>query len=171
MTDDGQDENQHIQQELRLGRKFTVADAIGQEAGGFMAGVSPVPRLVQAKTQVLHLLNQCLKDSEGALQVVLHQWIEADDAGISRHLEAPETALRELLVRIIRSPETLYELVRQTDVTWGDMYDEYPHFQQPGQPPHPDAAYSHESVRAILAACLLQLATQTSTTEMDISPT
>jgi hypothetical protein len=29
---------------------------------------------------------------------------------------------------------------------WGEMNDERPHFQRPGQPPHPDDEYTHESV-------------------------
>ena len=37
--------------------------------------------------------------------------------------------------------------MRQVDIKWGQMYGERPHFQQPGQPPHPDDEYTHESVR------------------------
>lgn len=150
--------SQNIEQELRLGRKFSLADVIGQEAGNFMQGESPVPRLVQARTEVLDQLDTHLNDSYGSLQQVLHHWIEGDDVRISRYLDTPIQALKELLTHILQSPETLYELVRQADATWGRMYDERPHFQQPGQAAHPDDAYTHESVRQTLVDCLNQLA-------------
>jgi len=70
--------NQAIEQELRLSRKFTIADAIGQEAGNFMKGESPVPRMVQVKTEIAQLIKQHLKDSSGALQIVLQNWIAAN---------------------------------------------------------------------------------------------
>lgn len=147
----------NLQQEVRLGRKFSLADAIGQEAGNFMKGESPVPRLVQAKGQVRQGLMTCLEDRPGALYQVLLRWIDADDRRISQHITAPNQALQELLQDVLNSPETLYELVRQADVLWGQLYDERPHFQQPGQAPHPDDEYTHESVRTSLKSCLQKL--------------
>ncbi|TVP67238.1 MAG: hypothetical protein EA342_09310 [Leptolyngbya sp. LCM1.Bin17] len=161
MTHDQTNYDRDVQQELRLGRRFSLADVIGQEAGNFMKGESPVPRLVQAKSQVRQCLASHLSDLHGALHQVLLRWIDADDSRISRHLDAPENALKELLEGVLQSSETLYELVRQADVTWGQLYDERPHFQQPGQDPHPDDEYTHESVRVALRACLQKLASET----------
>jgi hypothetical protein len=146
-----------IQQELRLSRPFTLADAIGQEAGDFMRGESPIPRLVQAKHGAQQALKDALIDSPGALHRVLDQWLSDDETRLSRHLHIPAEAVKDLLASVLRSPETLYELVRQADVIWGQIYDSRPHFQQPGQPPHPDDEYSHESVRATLETCLHHL--------------
>jgi hypothetical protein len=146
-----------IQQEIRLSRPFSLADVIGQEAGGFMKGESPVPKLVQARGEAVQALKEHLQDLHGALQRVLQQWLEDDQARISRHLAVPSQAVKELLETILASPETFYELVRQTDVTWGHLYDERPHFQQPGQAPHPEDEYTHESVRITLVNCLQRL--------------
>ncbi|MFZ4677200.1 MAG: hypothetical protein ACOYM4_16165 [Nodosilinea sp.] len=146
-----------IQQELRLSRPFTLADAIGQEAGDFMKGESPIPRLVQAKHGAQQALKDALIDGPGALHRVLDQWLSDDETRLSRHLHIPAEAVKDLLTSVLRSPETLYELVRQADVIWGQIYDSRPHFQQPGQPPHPDDEYSHESVRATLETCLHRL--------------
>jgi len=49
--------------------------------------------------------------------------------------------------------------VRQADARWGEMYDERPYFQQPGQTAHPDDEYTHESVRQALVDCLRDLST------------
>jgi hypothetical protein len=43
--------------------------------------------------------------------------------------------------------ELLYEFVKQVDFKWGQMYDERPYFQSPGQAPHPNDEYTHESVK------------------------
>jgi hypothetical protein len=157
MPDDEQSRSREIQQELRLSRKFSLADAIGQEAGDFMKGESPVPKLVQVKTELSHLVSENLQDSSGALQVVLGRWITADESRISRYLNTPADALIELIQRILKTPDSLYELVRQADSLWGEMYDERPYFQRPGQAPHPDDEYTHESVREALAHCLRRL--------------
>jgi len=151
--------NQAIEQELRLSRKFTIADAIGQEAGNFMKWESPVPRMVQVKTEIAQLIKQHLKDSSGALQIVLQNWIAANEKRISRHINSPVGAITEAVEAILSSPDTLYELVRQADARWGEMYDERPYFQQPGQTAHPDDEYTHESVRQALVDCLRDLST------------
>ncbi|WOD38674.1 hypothetical protein [Nodosilinea sp. E11] len=162
MAADSSDDTLNIQQEIRLGRSYTLADAIGQEAGDFMKGASPVPRLVVAKHEAQQALKEALVDGPGALHRVLEQWLADDDARLSRHLKHPAEAVKDLLASVLRSPETLYELVRQTDVTWGQLYDSRPHFQQPGQPPHPDDEYTHASVRDTLRHCLACLNTPSS---------
>ncbi len=146
-----------IQQELRLSRPFTLADAIGQEAGNFMQGASPIPPLVQAKHGVQQALKEALTDGPGALARVLEQWLVDDELRLSRFMDNPPEAVQDLLETVLRSPETLYELVRQVDVIWGQLYNSRPHFQQPGQPPHPDDEYTHQSVRATLETCLHRL--------------
>lgn len=154
MTPASPDKTPDIQQELRLSRPFTLADAIGQEAGNFMKGESPIPRLVQARHGAQQALKESLVDGPGALHRVLEQWLVDDERRLSQYLGHPAEAVKDLLVAVLRSPATLYELVRQTDVTWGQIYDCRPYFQQPGQPPHPDDEYTHESVRETLEQCL-----------------
>lgn len=157
MTTDSANHTPDIQQELRLSRPFTLADAIGQEAGSFMKGESPIPRLVQAKHGARQALKESLIDGPGALHRVLEQWLCDDETRLSQHSQNPTEAVKDLLEAVLRSPETFYELVRQADVTWGQIYDCRPYFQQPGQPPHPDDEYTHESVRETLSNCLQSL--------------
>ncbi|MDJ0517311.1 MAG: hypothetical protein QNJ74_14035 [Trichodesmium sp. MO_231.B1] len=140
-------EEEEILHDIMLrGREFTLADVIGQEGGAFMKGESPVPKLVQVKTEINTLISQNLQDVSGVLQAVLYRWVEEDTARISKHLDAPLQALLGLLKSILENPPILYELVRQVDMLWGEINNERPYFQRPGQPPHPDDEYTHESV-------------------------
>ena len=135
-----------IRRELLRGREFTLADVIATEGGSFMQGESPVPKLVQVQTQIKTFISRNLTDIPGALQAVLQRWVEEDIARVSQHLDAPLHALSGLLDSIIENPPILHELVHQVDMQWGQMNDERPHFQRPGQAPHPEDEYTHDSV-------------------------
>jgi signal transduction histidine kinase len=143
--------NKTLEEEIGLtiyqGREFTLADVIAREAGNFMKGESTVPRLVQVETEINTFISQNLRDVSGALQAVLRRWVSEDTARVSQHFEVPLTALLGLLESILDNPPILYELVRQVDMLWGEINGERPYFQQPGQPPHPDDEYTHESVQ------------------------
>jgi hypothetical protein len=139
--------DQSLQQDILSGRTFSLADAIGREGSGFLKGESTVPRLVQAKTEVVVFIRTHLIDLSGALQAVLQDAIQADDARMSTHINSPLLALRDLIQEVLKYPERFYDFVHQVDVRWGRMYGERPYFQKPGQPPHPEDEYSHESVR------------------------
>ncbi|MDJ0508805.1 MAG: hypothetical protein QNJ64_06090 [Crocosphaera sp.] len=158
MTDNKEQKRQQaIQREILAGRKFSLAEAIGREGGDFLKGESPVPKLVQARTEIKIFITNNLGDSSGALQSILQTWVVADEQGVSQHLESPLKALEELLIKILDNSELLYELVRQVDFKWGQMYDERPYFQSPGQTPHPNDEYTHESVEEMLRSLLNQL--------------
>ncbi|MDJ0845689.1 hypothetical protein [Crocosphaera sp.] len=146
-----------IQREILAGRKFSLAEAIGREGGDFLKGESPVPKLVQATTEINTFIAINLQDSSGALQAVLQTWVSTDDAQVSQNLERPLQALKQMLDKIVNNSELLYELVRQVDFQWGKMYDERPYFQSPGQPPHPNDEYTHESVEEKLKVLLNKL--------------
>ena len=146
------EKNEAIQREILAGRKFSLAEAIGREGGDFLKGESPVPKLVQATTEINTFIAINLQDSSGALQAVLQTWISTDEAGVSQNLDSPLQALKQMLDKILDNSELLYELVRQVDFQWGKMYDERPYFQSPGQPPHPNDEYTHESVEEQLTS-------------------
>ena len=151
--DKDNDENLNIQRDILSGRKFSLAEAIGKEGGSFLKGESPVPQLVQALTQINMFIDQNLLDLSGALQAVLYNWVKADSR-VSQYLSSPLTALSEILSNLLENQNLFYEFVRQVDYKWGQMYQERPYFQQPGQPPHPDDEYTHESVRLTLMELL-----------------
>ncbi len=137
----------NIQQEILSGRKFSLAEAIAREGGNFKKGESPVPKLVQATTEINTFIATNLQDSSGALQMILQTWVIQDEAGISRSLDSPLIALQGLVKNILDNSEVFYEFVRQVDFKWGQLYDERPYFQLPGQAAHPDDEYTHESVK------------------------
>ena len=135
-----------LQQDILESRPFSIAEAIGREGGTFLKGESTVPKLVQVITAINTFIDRNLNDPEAALQAILHQWVKGDPR-VSQYKETPLVALEQILCSIIDNPSLLYELVRQVDIKWGQMYGERPYFQQPGQPPHPEDVYTHESVR------------------------
>ena len=159
-SDDERKRNQDIQRDIRSGRAFSLAEAIGREGSNFLKGDSPVPKLVQARTEVTLFIAQNLVDASGALQAILMNWVQWDETYISRYQDTPLIALAEMIESIISNQHMLHEFVRQVDVKWGQMNDERPHFQQPGQLAHPDDEYTHESVCQSLADLLHRLNTE-----------
>ena len=154
-SDPESEANQAIEREIRQGRKYSLADAISQEGGDFLKGESPIPKLVQVKSAIKHFINLHLRDSAGALQATLLIAVQADDVICSRHFAHPLQALVEILHPLLNQEAQLREFVRQVDMRWGQMYDERPHFELPGQPPHPDDEYTIQSVRSQLQALML----------------
>lgn len=148
-----------LRREILRDRKFSLADVIGMEGGSFLKGESPVPKLVQAITEIDNFIHDHLVDPSGSLHAVLQEWVKSYDDRVSRHLDKPLLALVEILETIRDNPYLLYELVRQVDIKWGQMYDERPYFQHPGQLPHRDDEYTHESVDRALRSLLEQLKT------------
>lgn len=143
------DRDLDLHRDILSGRRYSLAEAIGREGGSFLKGDSPVPKLVQAIAEIDFYIETELDDS-GALQEALQVWARNDTARVSRHLNEPLLALREIVEEIVANSYMLYEFVRQVDVKWGELNNERPHFQRPGQPPHPDDEYTHESVRSTL---------------------
>ena len=155
MTQDkDKDKEIELQRDILSGRKFSLADVIGQEGGSFLKGESPVPPLIQAVTEINAFIAARLGDSSGALQAVLQDWVRDDEAKVSSYFNSPLLALRKIVEEILGNEELFYEFVRQVDFKWGQIYGERPYFQRPGQPPHPQDEYTHESVRKQLVGLL-----------------
>lgn len=158
MTPDRERDEEHaVPPDMLAGRKFSLAEAIAREGASFLKGESLVPRLLQAKAEINLFIDRNLTDSSDALKAVLQALVATDDTHIGRHLSSPLDALREFLEMLVRTPQVLYELVRQVDVKWGRLSGERPHFQQPGQAPDPEDTYTHESVRQQLVTLLARL--------------
>ena len=136
-----------LQQQIRRGQRFTLGDAIGREGGGLMKDASPVPRTKQAAAAVHQLIAEHLDDVTGAARRVLERIVADDIAALDRHLAAPGGALLIVVDRLLANETSLREFVRRVDMEWGRMMVERPHFERPGQPPHPDDEYTHASVR------------------------
>lgn len=152
--DEDKESDRHLQQDILSGRQFSLADVIGKEGGSFLKGESPVPPLMQAVAEINAFVAANLGDSSGALQAVLQNWVKDDLERVSNSLNSPLVALRQIIEAILNNEELFCEFVRQVDFKWGQIYDERPYFQRPGQAAHPLDEYSHEFVREKLVAFL-----------------
>lgn len=125
-----------------------------------MKGESPVPKIVQLKTEINFFIKNNLKDLSGSLQAVLQDWVNISDDKISSNRENPLNALSLIIEEIISNDNLYYEFVRQVDLKWGQMYQERPYFQKPGQIPHPEDEYTHDSVKIQLLDLLTRVKSQ-----------
>ena len=152
------EEDAGLEREIRKGRKFTLAEAIGRLAGpGAMKGESPVARLQQAEAEIASWLTSHLADSGGALRVVLHRQVKGSEL-LLHNFDQPLVVLAGFCQRVLDSDYLLEELVRDADVEWGRVMGERPYFENEGSPHHPDDTYTVESVRNALSGLLGQLA-------------
>ena len=146
-----------LEREIRDGRKFTLAEAIGRLAGpGMMKGVSPATPKQQAEAQIESFLDRNLNSPAGALSVVLLRQVKQSDR-LLNNLDQPLIVVASHIQRVLASDYLLQELAREADVEWGRAYDERPHFQQEGRPPDQDDPYTVESVRLTLTQLIKKL--------------
>jgi hypothetical protein len=147
-----------LEREVRKGRKFTVAEAIGRMAGpGAMKGESPVTRQQQAAVEIENWLRHHMPAGEGELEVVLLRWVKGSEL-LLNNFEEPLVVLAAFCRRVLDSDYQLKELVHEADVEWGRVQGERPYFEQEGSPPHPDDPYTQASVRRTLTGLIEQLA-------------
>ena len=152
------DADAELEREIRKGREFTLAEAIGRMAGpGAMKGESPITRLEQAGVEIENWLTSHLMDATGALHVVLLRGVK-ESALLLDNFDQPLVVLGSYCQRILGSEYLLEELVRQADIEWGRVFGERPYFDKPGSQPHPDDPYTLDSVRNTLTGLLKQLA-------------
>ena len=146
-----------VENEIRKSRRFTPQDALARLAGpGAMEGASPVSRQQQAEIEIGSWLGNNLSDVAGALKAVLQRHLKGSRQ-LLENVDRPLEALLRHCERIARSENLLAELVHETDVEWGRLMDERPHFTPPGAAPHPDDPYTAQSVRALLEEVLSKL--------------
>jgi hypothetical protein len=155
--DDSEERDREIERDARRGRKFTLADAIGKEGASFFHGESPVPMLARATAGLCMFVAEHVSDSSGALHAVLERRIKGSETIVGAHFDDPLNALEIIVEQMLSSDARLFEIVRQVDAEWGRIMLERPHFQQPGEEPHPDDEHTHESVRAKLEGLLAKL--------------
>jgi hypothetical protein len=155
MSDDEPDKpiseaDAQLQREIRAGREFSLADAIGRMAGpGIMKGVSPITGEQQAVAEIQEYLDRHLTDSAGVLPGVLLRQVAGNEL-LLKGFDKPLVALAECIGQILHSEYRLSELVREVDVEWGRMYDERPRFETEGCAPAADDPYTLASVRTAL---------------------
>ncbi len=145
---------QDLQWQIRVGRKFSLSEAIGREGSSFLKGSqAAVPRPLRALAVINGFIDQHLVDRHGAVQTCLKHWIKTDGR-VGKYLDEPLMTLQAIVTDIIQQPQVLYEFARQVAIEWGHMNGERPYFQKPGMHAHPKAAYSHENIQKILTDLL-----------------
>lgn len=150
----GAELNEEIEREIRLERGGSVAGSIGMLGGaGMLKGASPVTLKQQAAATIQEYLSRRLADAEGVLRGVLLAHVRESEVLLGA-LDRPIAALGEYVRQILESEYRLEELVRESDREWGRQYDERPHFETPGNDPHPDDPYTIAGVRESLQGLL-----------------
>lgn len=146
-----------LEREIRQGRTFSMAEAIGRLAGpGMMKGASPIVPQRQAEAQVEDLIKRHLEDDVGVLPGVLFREVK-EGRFLLDGFHQPQVALADHVRNILASDQLLKDLVRATDMEWGRIYGERPHFDRDGQPPHPDDPYTVAAVHGMLSRFLARL--------------
>jgi hypothetical protein len=121
------DENEEIEREIRMNRKFSLDEAIGRLAGGdFMKGGTPVTRRRQAELEIEEYLRRYLVDSGGVLRIVLLRGL--GESLLHGDYDQPLAALAEYIPKLLASQDLLAEVVREADAEWGRGQSERPYF-------------------------------------------
>lgn len=157
--EDWEEKKRAIEKEVRAGRSFSMADAIGREGGGFFRGASPVPGLDRATALLCQFIVENVDDPSGALRIVLERRVRTNEPLVGDHFDDPFVALEIIVERMLNNSARYYELVREVDAEWGRLMLERPHFQQPGQKADPEDEYTHTSVRVALESLLAKVRT------------
>ncbi|MGB3787546.1 MAG: hypothetical protein WA949_06020 [Phormidesmis sp.] len=148
--------NDELQREILAERKFSLAEAIGREGGSFMKGESAVPRPLRAANAIRQFIATRSSDPASALATELYTWSIAD-IRVSRQLDAPLVALSQIIESLLTEPTAFYEFARRVAIAQSKLTGDRPHFQQPNQPPAPEADYTHDSIKQYLLDITTQL--------------
>ena len=152
MTKDNthKDKDKQIERDIRSSQKYSFADAMARSSGGSLKGRSTAPQLTQATAKITAFINTNVRDTTGALMAVLSDRVKNSDVIVSRHLDSPLEALKEIIEKILKHESTLVEFVRQVDMRSGMILGERPQFQSPGQAAADGDEYTHDSVHRAL---------------------
>ena len=152
------DEDRQVERDIREHQEFSLSGAIGRLGGAdLLKGASPVTRKEQAKFLIEQALEKYLRDSDGAMEVVLLRTVVASRALLDSGYDQPLVTLRDFCRSLVDAPNRLSEFVRQVDMEWGRMYEERPHFELPGRAPSPDDPYTIDSVKQRLQELLVAI--------------
>ena len=145
-----------IEAEIRATRSFSLAEAIGREGGSFLRSDSTIPRPLQAANVIANFIQTHADEPASAFSTTLQAWTTSD-IRLSQQLDTPLNALSAVVDSLLSEPTTFYEFARQIAIAQGQLVGTRPYFQQPNQPPHPEADYTHATIRAELIRLRQQL--------------
>src|SRR5262245_46967797 len=111
-----------LEREIRKGRKFTLAEAIGRVAGaGAMKAARPMSRHQQAEVEIENYLRGHLPDAAGILPLVLYRRVKVSQLLLDNY-DQPLLVLACCVQKTLDSAYLLAELVRDADTEWGRVF-------------------------------------------------
>ena len=144
-------EDRQIERDIRSHRRASLADTLaGRDGGAHLRGASPTPLLQRALFEVEQYLDVHLDDTAGSLRAVILRRLEAQPELLAAGLGDPARTISTWLETVLATPAALADLVRETDMLWGEQYAEKPHFDTPGSAPAPDDPYTTAGVNRLL---------------------
>lgn len=157
---DKDEQDRLIEREARAAMHLSMEQAILLSAGGgLMKGGTPVSPYQQAHHQIMVFLDREIQDS--LMEKALDDWVHSHRQQLEKRLKNPIQGLLDIIDHTLEHEGAFVEFVRMVDVHYGKTMKERPHFQRPGEPPHPEDPYTFETVRRSLnelaAACREQL--------------
>jgi len=148
MKNDDRDDDRRIEQEIRLQRRGSLADALaGRDNGSHLKGASPTPVINRALLEIEQWLRSHLVDNEGSLTIVIKRRLQLRTRELEDGLGNPASTVSGWLQAVLANDSVLEDLVREVDMEWGRRNQERPFFERPGQEPHPDDPYTMAGVR------------------------
>ena len=116
-----------VEREVRLGRKFSLSEAIGRMGGkGLLKGESPVAPKRQTEAEIADYLRAHLQDSGGVLAGVVLRHVRTSE-GLLTNVDQPMVVLVSYVTQVLQSEALLKELVSEADAEWGRAYGERPY--------------------------------------------
>jgi hypothetical protein len=147
-----EDERRRSEREARQRCQASLAAALaGRDGGGHLKGASPTPLLARAQLELQQLLAVDLPDPDGCLRQVILRRLAGLPELLSEGVGHPAAVLNTWLDWLLSRPAAVKDLVRETDMVWGERYQERPRFEREGQPPIADDPYTVAQVTATLA--------------------
>src|SRR5262245_11660352 len=99
-----------IEREIRLGRTFSLSDAIGRMGGeGTLKGASPVPPIEQTEAAIANYLRAHLDDVGGVLAQVVLRGVKTSDI-LVENFDRPAVVLLGYLNQVLDSEPLLKDL-------------------------------------------------------------
>src|SRR5262245_63771691 len=107
-----------IEREIRLGRTFSLSEAIGRMGGeGMLKGASPVPPIEQTEAAIANYLRAHLDDAGGVLAQVVLRHVRMSEVLLA-NFDQPAVVLGGYLNQVLTSETLLKDLVREADAEW-----------------------------------------------------
>ncbi|HOX25536.1 MAG TPA: hypothetical protein PLL30_11805 [Candidatus Krumholzibacteria bacterium] len=145
------DERARIERDARLHLRASLTAALaGRDGGGHLRGASPTPVITRALLEIDLWLRDALVDPAGCLRIVILRRLEGLPDLLEAGLGQPAATVAVWLERLLALPGAMTDLVRETDMTWGQRFAERPRFERDGQQPEPDDEYTIAGVTRLL---------------------